>query len=401
MANLTDSGAAFCHRMTELEFDNSQQKGLLDQGLNSFAKLAFAASNQPGQIDETKFGKLVTTCFAADSVTLGLESQMRRLIFEAITHTVQSIADRTRDPIAGEDMKMPPQERDRRLADQRLRLSGLLIRHATEPAHGLVDKFVKMVHDSCLKYIPLPGCVSREDELCNERTSKKLLHLEHNQLVVKSKDSSMRLDLNCPLRLQQALTRRALAADQAGVVSFAALDMVTHGFLAHLNRPVPPGFDGPSVSSVIRADQELWKLVADAAGSKIQADATGTKPLDALFQKMSSEATVVFHLLPTPKGAGGDKPYKKTKKRPVSSGSEDSEPKRRKPDKPDKSKRAAVPKALKGLSARNKKGVPYCFNFNLAHGCTGKASGTPLRCSRGLHACMKCGREHGQHECRD
>lgn len=63
MANLTDSEAAFCHRMTELENDNSQQKGLLDQGLNSFAKLAFAASNQPGQIDETKFGKLVTTCF--------------------------------------------------------------------------------------------------------------------------------------------------------------------------------------------------------------------------------------------------------------------------------------------------------------------------------------------------
>ncbi|CAK9032738.1 Pullulanase 1 [Durusdinium trenchii] len=181
--NFVEVEAAFCHRMTELENDNSQQKGLLDQGLNSFAKLAFAASNQPGQIDETKFGKLVTTCFAADSVTLGLESQMRRLIFEAITHTVQSIADRTRDPIAGEDMKMPPQERDRRLADQRLRLGGLLIRHATEPAHGLVDKFVKMVHDSCLKYIPLPGCVSREDELCNERTSKKLLHLEHNQLA--------------------------------------------------------------------------------------------------------------------------------------------------------------------------------------------------------------------------
>ena len=68
MANLTDSGAAFCHRMTELEFDifpslTEKKKGLLDQGLNSFAKLAFAASNQPGQIDETKFGKLVTTCF--------------------------------------------------------------------------------------------------------------------------------------------------------------------------------------------------------------------------------------------------------------------------------------------------------------------------------------------------
>ena len=54
---------------------------------------------------------------------------MRRLIFGHHA-TVQSIADRTRDPIAGEDMKMPPQERDRRC--RRLRLKS----GTPEPAHA-------------------------------------------------------------------------------------------------------------------------------------------------------------------------------------------------------------------------------------------------------------------------
>ena len=159
-------------------------------------------NRQPGQIDEDKFNLLVKACFGDKAVTLGVQSQLRRLIFEAITCTVQSISQRVSGGDDCKDSKMPPQERDRRLADQRERLPGLLIRNATEPAHGLVDKFVKMLSDACLKHVPLHSCVSREDELCHEKNTSKLLTLEHNQLVLKSKDLRSSVDLSCPLHVQ-------------------------------------------------------------------------------------------------------------------------------------------------------------------------------------------------------
>ena len=101
------------------------------------------------------------------------------------------------------------------------------------------------------------------------------------------------------LRVLQALTRRALAADQAGLISFRTLDAIHQDFMGHLSRPAPPGFEPPCIAAVMRTDQELWKFVSDEVGSKIQQDALGLKPLDAAFTRLSSAATVVLHLLPT------------------------------------------------------------------------------------------------------
>ena len=399
MASLVDSAASFGHRLVELGFDESVKAALAKQDLNTFAALAFASSTQPGQIDEDKFNLLVKACFGDKAVTLGVQSQLRRLIFEAITCTVQSISQRVSGGDDCKDSKMPPQERDRRLADQRERLPGLLIRNATEPAHGLVDKFVKMLSDACLKHVPLHSCVSREDELCHEKNTSKLLTIEHNQLVLKSKDLRNSVDLSCPLHVQQAMTRRALAADQAGLITFQVLDAVTHSFLSHLSRAAPPGFARPTVHSLVRADQELWKLVADEAGSKIHKDATGGKPLDAMFKRLATEPAVLFHLLPTPAAVPEPKPNtnRRQRKRPRSASSDahSEDTKRCKP----KKHFTKMPKQLQGLLPKNKKGEALCFNYNLPHGCKEQVKGHPPKCGRGLHQCMRCGRTHGQHEC--
>ena len=100
---------------------------------------------------------------------------------------MQIIAQRAIGSAEEGDSKMPPQERDRRLCDQRKRLSGLLIKHATEPALMLVDKFVKMARDACLSYVPLSACASREDEMSCAKPDKKLLSMEHPHDRVQSK----------------------------------------------------------------------------------------------------------------------------------------------------------------------------------------------------------------------
>ena len=307
--------------------------------------------------------------------------------FEAITFTIQSIAQHATG--SAEEGGAPPQERDRRLCDQRKRLSGLLIKHATEPAHMLVDKFVKMAHDACLAYVPLSACASREDEMSCAKPDKKLLSMEHNKIVFKAKEPAVRVDLGSEMRVHQALLRRALAADQAGLISFSVLDTIHQEFLAHLSRPTPPVFDPPSIQSLLRAGQQLWKLVADSVGSNIQQDETGQKPLDVAFKKFCHDGSVVFYLLPT---HSVTKPRKDPKKRQVDEGeaefAEAPGGKKRKDDKGP----MRMPKALQGLPSKNRNGVPFCFNFK-------EASGGPCRCRRGLHQCMKCFKPHGQHKC--
>ena len=200
------------------------------------------------------------------------------------------------------------------------------------------------------------------------------------------------------LQVLQALTRRALAADQAGLISFRTLDAIHQDFMGRLSRPAPPGFEPPCIAAVMRTDQELWKLVSDEVGSKIQQESLGLKPLDAAFTRLSSAATVALHLLPTCKPAGGPADRKERRK---FEDADSCSPDHRagKTGVRSRKRQAACLKIWRGLPSQDKHGVPFCYNFNLAHGCWEEASGEPCRCKRGLHACMGCGK-HGQHVCR-
>ena len=205
------------------------------------------------------------------------------------------------------------------------------------------------------------------------------------------KEPTSQIDSRSELKVQQALLRRALAADQAGLVTFNVLEAVHQSFLAHLNRQAPPGFDRPSIASVLRADKELCKLVPDEAGSRVKRGTDGVKPLDALFKKLASDPSVLFNLLPTPSAKRSsshvDQSERPRKQARVSNASKPSGP------------RARVPRPLQGLSTRAKQGKPFCFNSNLPHGCQEITRGDPLACAKGLHLCMRCGGAHGQHEC--
>ena len=83
MASLIDSTAAFNHRLQELRFSANESEALRKQDISTFGELAFAASSQPGQIDDNMFADLVKTCFGvedASAASLGLRSKLRRVV---------------------------------------------------------------------------------------------------------------------------------------------------------------------------------------------------------------------------------------------------------------------------------------------------------------------------------
>ena len=399
MAMLADSQASFEHRAKEVGLSGANVRSLLDQQIRTFNNLSFAICKQPGQIDDASFDTLVDSIFGART-SLGLISSLRQLAYESVTVSIAAIKQRLETTDDATPRKLPPQEREERRRQQIDRLTGLAISGSMEPSNHLVDRFCQMAEEGCLKYVPLSKCSSREQEISSQRTDKQILTIENSQVCAKSKIAETSVDVSTDLKVMQAFTRRGLALEQANLMSFEVHDMVARTFMQHLSRAVPPGFVGPTIQSVLRADHELWLLVSDQCRASLKRNGLGVLPMDQAFKDHYSSAQVVFHMLAVPTSGRGkghtkhssssDEPNKEKKKK---------KSKKIKKDKADKLKRQpSVPEVLRGHSGTDAKGRRICFNFNLPHGCKLPTKGTPPKCSRGLHVCVCIKRNcHGEH----
>ena len=92
MAAYAESKASFKHRCLEVGLNEAQYDQLSDQSIQTFNTLAFSVCGQPGQIDDGRFRTLLDGAF--QNVSLGLESMLRQLSYEAITISVAAIKQR-------------------------------------------------------------------------------------------------------------------------------------------------------------------------------------------------------------------------------------------------------------------------------------------------------------------
>ena len=404
MAMLAESVASFKHRATEVRLSAEHVAALLEHDVTSFNTFAFAVCGQPGQLNEGKLQELCDLCFP-DGLSIGAAASLRQLAYEAITISVAAIKQRVEVADEAVPRKLPPQERQERQNQQLARLPGLHIHGETEPANSLVDLFCQMVEQSCLRYVALSRCVSREHELGAQRTERQVLVLENKEIHARPKLADLAADTSSELRVHNALVRRGLAADQAGLMTFETHDRIAKEMLAHLTKPTPHRYQGPNIESIMRADKELWMRVADVCRGSLRRTADGKLPVDEAMKSECHHAAVLFHLLPMPVHDGGKaRVHKRKREASSSAGSEDppldkklKDKKRKKQRKEDK--KGPVPNALKGYSGKTGKGEKICFNYNLHHGCKLKAAGNPCKCSRGLHVCIKCGKSHPLMEC--
>ena len=402
MSAYAESKASFKHRCSEIGLSPTEVQNLDDQNIKSFNNLAFAVCGQPGQLDAARFGQLMDGAF--QNPTLGLESMVRQLCYEAITVAVAAIRQRVEPQQEGQLKKLPPQERDERIRKQAERITGFVIQGDYEPAHSVVDFFTTMLEECAPKYLPLSKCISREQELQTLKVDRRIVVLEDQQLQVKNKAPEASADLSTDLKVQNAFARRGLACEQAGILSYETHEKIRHAFMAHLGRQAPPHFKAPDISAVLRADKELWMKAFDKCKSNIRVDASGQYPLDKALLELYNAPEVVFHLLPTPGGpakrarspdADAAKPAAKAAPKAASPAA----PKR--PAKKTKQDRVKVPEALKGFSGVNRDKLRVCYNYNLPHGCSNSTHEKDghLRCVKGCHECIKCGGRHGWQQC--
>ena len=267
--------------MTEAQFES-----LKDQNIGSFNNLAFSVCGQPGQVDDTRFRNLVDGAY--HNVTLGLESMLRQLSYEAITISVAAIKQRVEPSVEGQVKRLPPQERDERMRKISGKITGFTITGDYEPAHSIVDFFTTMIEEGAPKYLALSKCVSREQELLSQRVDKRIVVLEDQKLQVKNHAPDITADLSTDLKLQSAFIRRGIACEQANLMTYEAHEKIRHAFMAHMTRDAPPGFKGPDMSAILRADRELWMRAYDKCKSDLKVNAEPRRSNDAQRTRLDS-----------------------------------------------------------------------------------------------------------------
>ena len=113
---------------------------------------------------------------------------------------------------------MPLAERLVRVERQKSLLRGLVHNEYVEPAHSLV------IEVGCIHYLAPEKCPSRHDEINVTRPGQQLTFDGQGMVKIAKRELDLRCDMSGELRLRDALRRKALAFDLAGLASFERLE---------------------------------------------------------------------------------------------------------------------------------------------------------------------------------
>ena len=160
--------------------------------------------------------------------------------------------------------------------------------------------------------------------------------------------------------------------------------------LGQLTREPPVGFSKVSIHQVIRADRELFTIMAQELQDSVQPDARGQLPMEMKLKELRTDPRVTMFLLPLPRGTPKEQDKGNATAAPKSSSGPPARPLKR----PKTSAKAKVmcPSELKGFPQRDGNGNAICCAFNQKSGCKLEVSNG--RCKKGVHCCIKCHRSN-------
>ena len=392
-----ESTAAFVSRAKTIGVSDDIIQAITAGGVATFGTFAFCCPYVPGNPDEGPFKEAMQSLLGREP-NLGESAGLRRLYYEShalALADMKSKIDRTEND---EPKSLPAPEREVRLREQKARLTGVIITPSTQPSNALVDRCFQQLEDQIIKYIPLHKCASREAELSSTDKERSLVFDSAGHLKVNVKTKECTIAVSSDMQIREAMLRRALAYDQSGLISFEVLNKWVQRLFECMTRPPPPGYAAVSLEQIMAADREIFKLVSDATSSAVAPQIGGLKPVDAVFERLSTASEVMFFLLPLPgKSFVGSN----------SSRSSDTVP----PVKPnfDKRKGKGSGKGNKGGKGANSSlpedcvakwnGKPICFSYNRGY-CTRAKGGK--RCQYGYHVCYKkdCFKPFPHRDCR-
>eukprot|EP00435_Cladocopium_sp_Y103_P045636 s2855_g13.t1 len=296
MVSIVDSEAQFDLRLNQVKVPLLLQRALKGAGVSTIPSLAYAFG-QPGQpIPSEEFATWVRSL--EPGATVGGVASLKRLLFESQTQLLADLKDKILNPEPLLARKVPAAEREARLSNLKLRLNGVIVEGHSEPAHAFLDLATQLFDQNVLRYIPLEKCYSRLTELSvSGQPQSKLLEVESSKVVVKDRELDHEATVQSSYQALEALKRRGLALEFAGVMSFTCHDRYVQLLFSHLNRDPPSGYNRCSVSQLLAADKAAWTSLIEK-NVKPRPDAAGTLELDSKLEEALKSYEVSFTLLP-------------------------------------------------------------------------------------------------------
>jgi len=395
---LVDSEAAFESHCRAIDSSGGLHAALRNGGLRTFSEVAFSIGTPQAPASEADFQIFAGTIFPAGP-TLNEIARLRRVHFEASTLMIAHVKSHVNQESAGSEVirKLPVAEKQQRLEDQQTRLGGVAIVGELEPSHALIDLVNSMLDNNAVLWVPPSKCTKRESEIqIGTKEKSQNLVLENNAIKLAAPVSIGHVDTGNEMSLQWALQRRGVAFDQCRIIEWSTHQLWVQQLLTTLSKDVADGFNKVRIEQVIRADKELFTILANEQRGNIRPTAGGVLPIDVAFNRLRTDPRVIMHILPTMKSkssavsdsqpagdGGGGRPNKKAKaKKP-----------------PTKKATALCPAELKDFHQRDENDVNICWAFNMKNGCKEKAANH--QCKKGVHKCANCLRTgHGLASCR-
>ena len=394
MADLLTSEAAFKEHAETCGLSASNFTALTGQGLKTLSGLAYCLTVPGTPPTEDSIRKLLDSANPA-SVNLASVASLRRLIFEAQTLAVAFV--KTALDGGQECQELVPAERDSRIAAQKGRLKGMNLSGFLECAHSCYTMVQELIDANAVIYLDPQKMITRSQEVGKEKKGKELVLVQETKLSVKDPVSRERCAIQNELQLFQAMQRRSLALDLMNVATYEISEQWHQYLMDRMLQPAPPGFRKPTIEQILRADKQAWLRMSEVCKSiKVLAD--GSLPMDSAFKALTTDPTVLFHLLPLPMGGGGGKDSADGPKgRGRGRGNKRKNDNREPPSASNLGDR--LPEELKGiqnLKFKTAKGKNKCWGFNCKKCQFSKPGGM---CRRGVHVCLLCEAEHSVLDC--
>ena len=210
--------------------------------------------------------------------------------------------------------RLPAAEKQARLELQSRRLAGLKIAGELSPSHHLLDVTNAIVETGVITWISPTKCSKRDDEVqANIKPAASTLQVEQSTLKLAQVPVVANADTGTELKMQWALQRRGVAMDQCKLLDWSLHEDWVQWLLQSLTREVPTGFASGKLEQIIRADKELWTILAQQPSKSLKP--VDDKPVlnkDFLALTTDPRVTMFVPPLPTAKAHQPPPPPKKT-----------------------------------------------------------------------------------------
>lgn len=298
-----------------------------------------------------------------------------------------------------ESEKLPFAEKQARYQEVRNRLTGFVVQGETEPSFSLVDRCQAIFDSGALTWIPPSACTKRDMEIQAAPKESQVLKIEAQTLRVDTESKDIGdADHGSEIKLQWCFQRRGVALEMCNLVSWdISQEWLATMYNTYATDP-PPGYGKVTLQQLIRADKELWTLIARSVTS-VKPDGIGNRPIDQVMKRLMTDPRVTMHMLALPNKAAashvsvdpGD--HKRQSSGAAAPSSQRPQAKKKsKASRPGKGQRTrpSPPDELKDCYQTTSDGRPICWAYNLKQGCSLNVSGQPPACAKGCHCCAFC-----------